>query len=412
MMIQAFQRFAIAASAAVLLTGCALSQSASGTPGAISTGQVLVGRDGSSKYKLLYSFRGRLSDGSHPVASLLDVNGVLYGTTSDKGPGGGGTVYTITTSGAEQTLYSFKKQPDGAYPRDSVIDVNGTFYGTTSKGGDRRGTVFGVSTGGVEQILYKFPRDNSRGSYPSASLFEKNGTFYGTTDNGGGVGCNGYGCGTVFSITAGSTTTETVLHSFGYGQDGSGPSGPVINIGGTFYGTTSGGGAYSSGTVYTLTKSGAETVLYSFGSGTDGHNPQAGLLDVRGTLYGITAGGGTYSNGTVFSITTGGSEKVIYNFAGGTDGSDPVGGLIAVNGTLYGTTSKGGNLTCNCGTVYSISTSGAEKVLYSFQGGTDGNGPAAKLLKVKRVLYGTTEYGGDENCGNSNGCGTVFTLSL
>jgi uncharacterized repeat protein (TIGR03803 family) len=266
-----------------------------------------------------------------------------------------------------------------------------------------------VSTGGVEQILYKFPRDNSRGSYPFASLLEKNGIFYGTTTWGGA-----HLAGTVFGITTG-TTTETVLYSFGGAPDGSRPLAPVIDVDGTFYGTTAGGGAYSGcacGTFYSLTKSGAETVLYSFGSGTDGHSPQGSLLDVRGTLYGTTSSGGTYDKGTVFSITTSSSEKVLYNFTGGTDGGSPVAGLINVNGTLYGTTSQGGNATCNCGTIYSVSTSGTEKVLYSFRGGHDGDGPQSELLKVKRVLYGTTEYGGDQNCGNSNGCGIVFALSL
>lgn len=411
MMIQAFPRFALAVLAAALLTGCALSQPAIGAPGVISQNQALARRDDSSKYEVLYRFRGRRSDGSHPVAPLLNVNGVLYGTTTRAGTRNGGTVFSITTSGAEQILYSFKRIPDGTYPRAGLIDVNGTLYGTTSNGGDRRGTVFSVSTSGVERILYKFPINNLQGSYPYASLIEKNGIFYGTTLE-GGSGCSAPGCGTVFAITTGTTATETVLHSFGASADGRLPAPSVIDVRGTFYGTTLGGGAYSGGTVYSVTQSGAENVLHSFGTGADGHAPQAALIDVHGTLYGTTSGGGTYDNGTVFSITTSGAENVLYNFTGGTDGGIPVAGLINVNGTLYGTTSQGGNASCNCGTIYSISRSGAEKVLYSFEGGSDGNGPGAKLLKVKRVLYGTTQFGGDKNCGGQDGCGTVFALSL
>ncbi|MGB8910592.1 MAG: choice-of-anchor tandem repeat GloVer-containing protein [Candidatus Cybelea sp.] len=52
--------------------------------------------------------------------------------------------------------------------------------------------------------------------------------------------------------------------------------------------------------------------------------------------------GGKYNCGTVFSVTASGSEKVRYSFARGTDGYQPVTGLIAVSGTLYGTTSQGG----------------------------------------------------------------------
>ncbi len=74
----------------------------------------------------------------------------------------------------------------------------------------------------------------------------------------------------------------------------------------------------------------------------DGEYPQATLVDVNGTLYGTTQGGGTNLYGTVFSITTSGSENVLYSFKGGKDGAFPWGGLAYVSGTLYGVTSQGG----------------------------------------------------------------------
>ncbi len=68
---------------------------------------------------------------------------------------------------------------------------------------------------------------------------------------------------------------------------------------------------------------------------------------MKGTLYGTTSwgrayGSGTSSGGTVFSITTSGKEKVLHSFGKGSDGADPRAGLIHVNGTLYGTTAEGG----------------------------------------------------------------------
>jgi hypothetical protein len=53
-----------------------------------------------------------------------------------------------------------------------------------------------------------------------------------------------------------------------------------------------------------------------------------------------------------------------------------------------------------------VSTTGAEKVLYSFQSGNDGANPSASLLAVKGLLYGTTEYGGETKYTND---GTVFS---
>jgi uncharacterized repeat protein (TIGR03803 family) len=55
-----------------------------------------------------------------------------------------------------------------------------------------------------------------------------------------------------------------------------------------------------------------------------------------------------------------------------------------------------------------------ERVIYAFQGGTDGANPQAGLITDKAGnLYGTTSSGGTGNCGNFDPpltCGTVFEL--
>jgi uncharacterized repeat protein (TIGR03803 family) len=61
---------------------------------------------------------------------------------------------------------------------------------------------------------------------------------------------------------------------------------------------------------------------------------------MRGKLYGTTSLGGAYGKGTVFSMSlTGSNEKVLHSFGHGSDGATPLAGLIDVKGTLYGTTS-------------------------------------------------------------------------
>ena len=69
--------------------------------------------------------------------------------------------------------------------------------------------------------------------------------------------------------------------------------------------------------------SGHAKLLYSFGNGTDGANPAAPLLEVNGTLYGTTTNGGAYGKGTVFSITTSGTETVLHSLGSVNDGANP-----------------------------------------------------------------------------------------
>ncbi|MBV8724320.1 MAG: hypothetical protein JO351_10585 [Candidatus Eremiobacteraeota bacterium] len=372
----------------------------------------------------MYNF-GAVPDGNYPQANLIDVGGTLYGTTRDGGKYGWGTVFSITPGGAENVLYSFKNGNDGSRPSAGLVELGDVLYGTTSEGGGPYncgysyryygcGTVFSVTLSGTEKVLHSFGYPISDGRTPQAGLTGVNGTLYGTTQLGGSYRCAGYGfdCGTVFSITR--SGTEQVLHRFGNAKDGGQPQAPLINVKGRLYGTTAFGGAYNWGTVFRITTGGTETVLHSFGAATDGMAPYAGLLDVKGTLYGTTTYGPNGCNlfgacGTLFSITPNGTEKVIHAFGRGNDGAASTASLIKVRRKLYGTTVEGGPpYVCydgnRCGTVFSITTRGKETVLHNFGHGADGVWPAAGLTNVGGVLYGTTPYGGTYQKG------TVFEL--
>ncbi len=314
------------------------------------------------------------------------------------------------STGTYRVLYSFQRTPDGQYPTVGLIDVKGILYGTTGAGGVECvehggcGTVFSLTTSGSEAVLYKFHRPS--GDFPLA-LINVNGTLYGMAGYGGG-GCKKIaGCGTVFALTR--SGKRTVLHEFNKRTgDGATPSSSLLNVDGTLYGTTDNGGSNDNGTVFAITTSGAETVLYKFAGGPeDGSTPSGALINVNGTLYGATSDGGAGGEGTVFSITPSGSESVLYSFQGKPDdGAFPMGALVDVNGTLYGTTGSGGAY--GPGTLFAITTSGAVTVLHSFGDGTgDGKMPLyERLIDVNGTLYGTTWIGG------SGTYGTVFSFSL
>ena len=174
---------------------------------------------------------------------------------------------------------------------------------------------------------------------------------------------------------------------------------------GNFYGTTQGGGANDSGTVFKITSTGALTTLYSFCAQalcSDGSSPLAGLAQgANGDFYGTTQGGGANgSYGTVFQITKAGALTTLYSFcaqSGCTDGESPLATLTqATDGNFYGTTSEGGgSKACinGCGTLFKITATGQLTTLHSFAV-TDGSDPSGGLMQATNgLLYGTT-YGG------------------
>jgi uncharacterized repeat protein (TIGR03803 family) len=305
----------------------------------------------------------------------------------------------------ESVLHNFEGSPnDGANPYADLTNVNDALYGTTGSGGaNDDGSVFKITLSGGYSLLHSFEGSPNDGADPFGALIDVGGTLYGTTYAGGAYS---FGFGTVFKITP--SGGESVLYNFGANQyDGVWPYAGLTDLNGTLYGTTFGGGAHENGAVFKITTSGQENVVYSFASGTDGEHPRGGLTDVNGTLYGTTAGGGAYGAGTVFKITASGSEDVVYSFkASPNDGAYPWASLTYVNGTLYGTTSEGGAQ--DDGTVFKVTTSGVESVLHSFGGSpNDGALPTADLTDVNGTLYGTTEGGGI----SKKWRGTIFQIT-
>jgi uncharacterized repeat protein (TIGR03803 family) len=393
-------------------------------------------------FTLLYAFPGA-ERGATPLAGLArDANGNLYGTTGEGGGYGRGIVFELTTTGVESPLHQFKGLPsDGARPAANLLPgTKGNIYGTTSSGSADGsctlgcGTVFELTLSAghwTETVLYSFAGGED-GTDPSSLIEDAAGNLYGTTPLGGGAecieecggNCPVGTCGTVFELTlSAGHWAKTTLDSFTeFYAEGSQPQGGLIrDAAGNLYGTTLRGGPNNTscpyaggggcGTVFELTPSGSdwtETVLYSFG-GVNGETPGAGVVrDTAGNLYGTTTNGGdpTCNCGVVFKLDTAGKETVLHTFKGGTDGAYPGALVFGAHGFLYGTTTGGGDLTCDCGTVFSVNSAGTEAVLYSFTGGIDGALPNSALIRdAANNLYGTTQNDGADNRG------TVFMIA-
>ncbi len=203
-------------------------------------------------------------DGDAPDTPLTwDANGNLYGGTLSGGTARLGVIFELehTARGwIDHVLHDFPAYTgDGWNPHGPLIfDQKGDLYGTTSQGGPLgNGTVFKLTRGSdgrwTETILYDFRNAFQNGGGADAGLvFDRSGNLWGTTPGGGDPNCQ---CGVVFKMTPGANGKwkYAAVHKFHY-TDGFDPEAALIlDSQGNLYGTTANGGKYGGGVVFEIT---------------------------------------------------------------------------------------------------------------------------------------------------------------
>ena len=388
-------------------------------------------------------------DGANPFGGLTaDRAGNLYGATEVGGQFNGGTVFKLTHRGSGwvfSVLYAFNH--DAYLPASKVVfGPDGALYGTTTAGGigdcqgngwSGCGTVFSlqppptfcasISCPWTKTTLYRFTGYTDAANPNSEVVFDAAGSIYGTTTFGGGINCrenDNRGCGALYKLTrAGSSWTESVIHSFSWG-DGLWPgSAPTLDQNGNLYGTASYGGVpcadsqFGCGTIWEWMPAGPGfTVLHTFQGGSDGAYPFGSLIfDHTGRLYGSTwfMTGGPHC-GTVFELDPPyGTYSIDYNFA--CQGEGPGGTLILDSaGNLYGARTTGGLY--GYGAVFRLMPSIGGWTYtslrdFDFSDGSQAFGSV--VLDGNGNLYGTTFAGGtNDDCLYQGGsCGVVWEVS-
>ncbi len=248
---------------------------------------------------------------------VFDNAGNLYGATIHGGEFDGGVVFELSPLGGgkwqETPIYIFGVE-GGAPNGDLVFDKSGNLYGATEL---RNTVFQLSNNGGSWTEADILDLGGAYGETPMAGLaMDGAGNLYGTTSRGGSENCFGqFGCGAVFEVSPNGNGgwTGHALYAFKGGSDGQLPEGVLLlGSAGNLYGTTNEGGGsgcqfgFGCGTAFRLAhKNGAwnETVLHSFGTGNDGQSPNAGLAtDNAGHLLGTTGDGGKNGFGAVFAI--------------------------------------------------------------------------------------------------------------
>lgn len=232
----------------------------------------------------------------------------FYTTTSAGGAHGLGAILAVRLWNEKLTpsvLYSFSGKSDGVHPNSAIGPY---YFGTTSGSKRAPPTVYQFNPKGspVLTTIYTFA-SSEEGTEPTGVVWQLKGShavLYGTTLRGGSPGY-----GTLYELKpAGSKYTKVILHAFAGGSaDGIYPQGTIYsgsyNGFSTLYGVTEKGGSHNCGTIFRFDLDSADyAVLYSFKCGKDGAYPQAGLAFGADGLVGTTSAGGAYHQGTVFTF--------------------------------------------------------------------------------------------------------------
>jgi uncharacterized repeat protein (TIGR03803 family) len=370
-------------------------------------------------YEILYSFTYQPNP-ENPYAGVIFGPAGLYGTTvgGESLQYGRGTVYKVSLTGQESSVYDFLDSPDGALPYAPLVsDASGAFYGTTAYGGTINsncrygcGTVFKVEPGGSETVLYRFKGGRDGGNPYGGLTRDPAGNLYGTTTTGGDSKCTGNygpGCGTVFKFEP--SGKFAVLHIFG-ASEGAAPQASLLRDDrGNLYGISQALPHWNTaGAIFQIDPSGRESILHKFAQGQGGDPTTALIRDPQGNLYGSADFGDPNNCGAVFKLSPTGRLTNMHTFTPATDGCSPTGLVRDASGNLYGVANIGGAY--SNGTIFELKHSGGKwttVVLHNFTGyPTDGANPHGTLLRDKNGhLSGTTFNGGSADYG------TVFRLT-
>jgi uncharacterized repeat protein (TIGR03803 family) len=168
--------------------------------------------------------------GQLPSSPVIESAGFLYGTTVTGGTKGYGVFYKLdAVTGAETVIHDFGVPPDGYNPIGPLAYAQGMFYGATSVGN----VVYALNPATGAETVFNTTETESSVTYKSGYLYLTGATTISR-----------------LKLQSGIITT---LHTFTGGADGKTPAPGLVELGGSFYGTTESGGANGNGTVFKLT---------------------------------------------------------------------------------------------------------------------------------------------------------------
>lgn len=320
-------------------------------------------------FAALHSFD--VINGANPNGSLIrDSTGKFYGMTTYGGNTNNGVIFSFDPSTAAYIKLKDFDGTIGANPYGSLVKaLDGNFYGMTNSGGSfGNGAIFSYDLNNNNLIKVK-DFDGTDGSQPYGSLVQaNNGKLYGMTYVGGSSEL-----GVLFSFDPGTDDYDKLL-DFEERTTGADPYGSLIQANdGKLYGLSRGYGLGSAIFSYDPANN-TYAIVQSFDE-TSEIRPDGDLLQASdGKLYGTTSLGGSYNLGVVFSYDP---ANTTYNKLidfDRTNGASPYinSAFAEYDASFIGVRLSANTIKCNGGsaTINVTATGGTSPYQYSLDGST------------------------------------------
>lgn len=341
----------------------------------------------------------------------------MYGTTSEGGANGLGTIYRVDQYGNNyQKVYDFADST-GGNPAAGLTLAKGKLYGATLSGGTLVngatavvGSFFSFDPINKTFTVLKYLDNLSTIGWviKDATILASNGLLYGHSESSYDGTFTGYGKLFSYNPVTGVFDTITTWN----GNTGTVESKLMQASNGKIYMISKNGGRYSKGSVmtYDITSGSIDTLHYSRGWCPGGepipwtsdyeaatNNP---LFEAsNGKVYLTSRFGGSGNEGRANSYDLSGTGKiVIQDFAQALTGEGifPSGGYLELGGFLYGATSNGTTPVGSYGTFYKINLSTTEVTFIKTLDIFEGENPMGTFVKSPTVnrIYTTCRLGG------------------
>jgi hypothetical protein len=343
---------------------------------------------------------------------VVGSDGNLYAAGLSWGSASSGdlVVVSLTDSGGERWVY----RADGAgslldWANSIIMGSDGNLYTAGALYGSGTSYDFAVlslSSSGAERWVYVYDGPASGEDWANSIVMGPDGNLYAA----------GYslGSGTEYDLTivslADSGAERWVYRYNGPGNGEDWGSSIIAGPDGNLYaaGYSLGVATNEDFTVASLSPSGAERWIYRYDGAASGTDKAASIvMGLDGNLYasGYSAESGVYSDLAVVSLTLSGSERWVYLYDGPASGDDWANWITTgSDSSLVAAGYSLGNGTYADFTVVSVSTSGAERWTYRY------DGPGGADDEAYSVVTGSD--GNLYAAGNSTGSGSWFDFTV